>query len=94
MHIDTHDANQLQVAKTCAAAVWGLATSAEARHLLLQLGVMDALAAVAKGSLALVVATGVAGDPRGGDVNGMFLEEGYCTEKQREDLQVTVGAPW
>jgi hypothetical protein len=43
----------LQVAKTCAAALWGLAVSSEARQILLDLGAMDVLVDVARSSLTM-----------------------------------------
>lgn len=53
MHLQFLHPPTVQVARTCAAAVWGLSVSEEARRLLQELGVVEVLVAAARRSLEL-----------------------------------------
>ncbi|KAF8071180.1 hypothetical protein HT031_001262 [Scenedesmus sp. PABB004] len=74
----------IEVARTCAAAVWGLAVNERCRALLLGLGAVQALLGVARASLALPCVA----DPERHAAE--YLAGGKCSQSQRNQLQACV----
>lgn len=71
----------MQVARICAAAVWGLAVNERSRALLLDLGVVQVLLQVAQQSLELPCVAHL-------DHQEAYLAGGKITQAQRNQLQV------
>jgi len=75
----------IEVARMCAAAVWGLAVSEEARHLLQELGVVEVLVEAARRSLTLECCADTAGVPL-----DQYTGQQRPTFSQRQHFQAAV----